>query len=201
MNAAVITETRQFNPRIIRDHLDMLPGDFELIVFCSDRNLRLFNEFDCIKYKVVINNLHDYNRLLTSVWFWEKLIDYDRVLIFQTDSKILRKGIEEYYHYDYLGAVWKFQHEGGNGGLSLRNPKVMYEMVSTLNYNGNPYEDVWFSNNIEKFGNLAPREVCKKFSCETIFELGTWGYHDINSYLTGDQVHKINTQYNGMEAN
>ncbi|MEE9571454.1 MAG: DUF5672 family protein [Candidatus Neomarinimicrobiota bacterium] len=199
MNAAVITETRQFNPQIIRDHLSMLPSDFELIVFCADRNLRLFNEFDCIKYKVVVNNLHDYNRLLTSVWFWEKLIDYDRVLIFQTDSKILRKGIEEYYYYDYLGAPWKFQDKCGNGGLSLRNPKVMYEMVSTLNYTGNPYEDVWFSNNIEKFGNLAPREVCKKFSCETIFELGTWGYHAIESYMTKDQIEKIENQYNGKE--
>lgn len=195
MNAAVITETRHFNPQIIRDHLSMLPDDFELVVFCSDRNLRLFKEFECTKYLTTINNLHDYNNLLTSVSFWEKLINYDRVLIFQTDSKILRKGIEEFYDADYYGAPWKFQDHGGNGGLSLRNPKVMHEMVTKLNYNGNPFEDVWFSNNIEKFGKLAPRSECKKFACETIFELGTFACHAIGNYMSHEQVNKIENQY------
>ena len=194
-NAAVITETRHFDPQIIRDHLSMLPDDFELVVFCSESNKRLFNEFDCEKYIVSINNLNDYNRLLTSTFFWDKLQQYDRVLIFQTDSKILRKGIEEFYEWDYVGSPWKFQDIGGNGGFSLRNPKVMYEMSKTLHYTGNPYEDVWFSNNMNSFGNLAPREICKQFACETIFELNTLGYHAIHKYLTKSQVQQIENQY------
>ena len=141
MNAAVITETRQFDPQIIRDHLSMLPYDFELVVFCGD-NTKCFWEFNFAKYNVSINNLNDYNRLLTSRFFWDKLQQYERVLIFQTDSKILRKGIEEFYEWDYLGAPWRFQDNCGNGGLSLRNPKVMLEMIKSIPYNGNPYEDV-----------------------------------------------------------
>ena len=195
MNAAVITETRHFNPQIIRDHLSMLPDDFELVVFCSESNKRLFNEFDCQKYIVSINDLNDYNRLLTSTFFWGKMQQYDRVLIFQTDSKILRKGIEEFYEWDYIGAPWKFQDKGGNGGLSLRNPKIMQEIIRSVPYSGNPYEDVWFSNNIEKFGNLAPRLECKKFACETIYELGTWGYHAIKNYMTNEQIKEIENQY------
>ncbi len=195
INAAVITETRNFNPQIIRDHLVMLPDDFELVVFCSDNNQRCFKEFDCKKYIVSINNLNDYNRLLTSTFFWDKLQQYNRVLIFQTDSKILRKGIEKFYEFDYIGSPWKFQDKGGNGGLSLRNPKVMRKMVDELNYIGNPYEDVWFSNNIEKFGNLAPRTECKKFACETIFELGTFAIHAIKNYMTNEQIKQIENQY------
>ena len=193
MNAAVITETRQFNPQIIRDHLSMLPDDFELVVFCSEANKRIFNEFDCEKYIVSINNLNDYNRLLTSTFFWDKLQQYNRVLIFQTDSKILRKGIEEFYEYNYYGAPWKFQEKGGNGGASIRNPKASLETIQKTPYHsGLGYEDVYFSNHMP---NVAPRSECKKFSCETIFELGTFSIHAINSYLTKDQIHKINTQY------
>lgn len=195
MNAAVITETRHFDPQIIRDHLSMLPDDFELVAFCSEANKRLFNEFDCEKHIVSINNLNDYNRLLTSTFFWDKLQQFDRVLIFQTDSKILRKGIEEFYEYDYIGSPWKFQDKGGNGGLSLRNPKVMLSIIKSIPYNGNPYEDVFYSNNMQNFGNLAPRPECKKFACETIFELGTWGFHAISNYMTNEQIKTIENQY------
>lgn len=194
MNAAVITDTRLIDTQIIDDHLNLLP-DFELVIFCSERNLHLFNDYDCKKYIVSVKSLHDYNSLLTSTWYWEKLQNYHRVLIFQTDSKILKGGIEEFYQWDYIGSPWKFQDIGGNGGFSLRNPKVMYEMSKNLQYTGNPYEDVWFSNNIEKFGNLAPRSECKKFACETIFELNTLGYHAIHKYLTKSQVRQVENQY------
>ena len=195
-NAAVITETRNFNPQIIRDHLDMLPDNFDLIVFCGDSNAHLFNEFECIKYNTSINNLNDYNRLLTSLYFWDKLQHFDKVLIFQTDSKILREGIEEFYKWDYVGAPWLFQEKGGNGGLSLRDPKIMLEIIESEPYNpGYGYEDVYFSNKVENYGNLAPRNICKKFSCETIFELGTWGYHAIQNYMTNEQISKIENQY------
>ncbi len=171
----------------------MLPDDFELVVFCSEANKRLFNEFECEKYIVSINNLNDYNRLLTSTFFWDKLQQYERVLIFQTDSKILRKGIEEFYEYNYYGAPWKFQEKGGNGGASLRSPKASLETIHKTPYHsGLGYEDVYFSNHML---NVAPRSECKKFSCETIFELGTFATHAIKSYLTEEQIRKINTQY------
>ena len=193
MNAAVITETRHFDPQIIRDHLSMLPDDFELVVFCSEANKRLFNEFDCEKYIVSINNLNDYNRLLTSTFFWDKLQQYDRVLIFQTDSKILRKGIEEFYEYNYYGAPWKFQENGGNGGISLRNPQISLETIKETPYHpGLGFEDVYFSNHMP---NVAPRSECKKFSCETIFELGTFATHAIKNYMTNEQIKEIENQY------
>ncbi len=110
---------------------------------------------------------------------------------------MLRKGIEEFLEWDYIGAPWKFQEHGGNGGLSLRNPSVMFNICSVYNYNQSidGYEDIWFSKYVKQDWNLAPREECSKFSCETIYQEGTLGVHAIDRYLTPEQCQKIKTQY------
>ena len=184
MYAAVIVETRKISnlDTIIGSHMDKLPNDFQLIAFNA-------NDFS-------INSLYDYNTLLTSISFWSNLLKYDRVLIFQQDSGILREGIEEFYQWDYIGAPWQFQDHGGNGGLSLRNPKAMIKTIMNNHYNpsaGN--EDIYFSNHL--IGNLAPRSECKKFSVESEFILGTFGYHfgdDSKRYLSDDQIEEIKNQ-------
>ena len=197
MNAAVITETRPkaIIPEIIEQHLSMLPDDYELVVFCSKESEGNFTDYSgkFNKYIVKVNTLHDYNMLMTSQFYWGKLLAYDHVLIFQTDSKILREGIEEFYEYNYYGAPWKFQEKGGNGGASLRNPKASLETIKKTPYHfGLGFEDVYFSNHMS---NVAPRSECKKFSCETIFELGTFAIHAIKNYMTNDQIKQIENQY------
>lgn len=156
----------------------------------------LDNTWDFRLLKTKVRTLAEYNQLLTSPKFWES-IKYERVLIFQHDSELLRKGIDSFLEYDYIGAPWKFQDKGGNGGLSLRNPEVMFEVTKAFPYNpGLGYEDVYFSNHIEKVGgNLAPREVCSEFSCETIFKLGTLGAHAIDKYFTKEECEQIRNQY------
>jgi len=195
-NAAIITEARQL-PRldeIIQGHLDMLPDDYELIIYHGAHNKHLFKNFDCEKKEVFINSLKDYNYLMTNPALWKTLTRFDRVLVFQNDSGILRKGIEEFYEYDYVGAPWKFQDKGGNGGLSLRNPNVMLDTcLKTAYHHGLGYEDVYFSNHLK--GKLAPREVCEKFSVETIYKLGTMGYHAIKNYHTPKECQRILNQY------
>ncbi len=192
--AAVITETRRFPKlkEVIESHLDMLPP-CDLIVFHAD-NWRSFVGLPVrSRYAVRVNTLVEYNTLMTSLAYWTKLLKYDRVLIFQNDSRILRKGIQEFYEWDYIGAPWKFQLHGGNGGLSLRNPKVMMKTLMTHQYSHREYEDVFYSNNLE--GKLAPREECARFSCETIYALGTWGYHAIENWLHPNQCSEIINQY------
>jgi hypothetical protein len=83
-----------------------------------------------------IKTMADYNALLTSKEFWQKFEKFDRVLIFQHDSKLLRTGIEEFLEWDYVGAPWKFQEHGGNGGLSIRNPRTMIEIIERCPYDG-----------------------------------------------------------------
>jgi len=180
--AYVIIDTRPIDPKIIGSHAEHLPDDWEL---------KIFDSRHCS-----IRNLNDYNRFLTSPGFWNQVIEYDRILIFQQDSMMLRPGIEEFLEWDLVGAPWKFQDKGGNGGVTIRNPKKCLELIKQRPWNGNPYEDVFFSNHLHEVGGVvAPREVCSKFACETIFQLGAMGYHAIDKYFTPDQCKQIRNQY------
>ena len=180
---AVIVENRAHVDvqKVIDDHMQFLPDDWG-VMHIKD---------------VVINEQHDYNRLLGTVAFWEQ-IPFDKILIFQQDSGLLRKGIEEFMEWDYVGAPFTFQKHGGNGGLSLRTKKVMIDTLKLFPYSVNELgnEDVYFSNYIEKAGGkLAPFDVCEKFSTESIFKLGTLGHHRIDNYFGKDHADKIRNQY------
>lgn len=141
-----------------------------------------------------------YNNLLTSAEFWEAM-PYDKVLIFQHDSRLLRKGIEEFLEWDYVGAPWTFSAHGGNGGLSLRRKEAMLVIIENEPYKGasvDGNEDVYFCNWMKKLMmNLAPRNVCGHFSCEAIFKLGTLGFHAIDKYLSKEECEEIMNQYVG----
>lgn len=195
--AAVITETRYNLRKTINDHFAFLPDDFDCIVFQDSNEI---GNIDCISYQVPrpINNLRDYNNLMTSEWYWNKLKDYDKVLIFQTDSGILRKGIEEFYEWDYIGALIKnCPYPAMNGGFSLRDVKLMKRIIKKENWSyifGN--EDIFYGNMAEKYGgNIAAKEAAMNFSVETIFGLGSFGFHAIDNWLTPEQCQQIRTQY------
>ena len=147
-----------------------------------------------------ITSGEDYNRLLTTPSFWEQFIHHDKVLIFQHDSGILRKGIEYFLEWDYVGAPWKVNapwarpdRAGGNGGFSLRCPKKSLDLCSKFPYSGRyGNEDVYFTHHLEKVGGkVAPYKVCKKFSVETEYQTGTFGYHAIDKHLTPKQCDEI----------
>jgi uncharacterized protein DUF5672 len=145
----------------------------------------------------VINSIQDYNRLLTSKRFW-RAMPSEKVLIIQHDSMLLREGIEEFMEWDYVGAPWSFQTFGGNGGLSLRDVKAMLKVIDNFTWQFHPEgnEDVWFCNCMHQLGmNLAPRDVCSRFSVESIYQLGTLGYHAIDKWLTPSECDSIRRQY------
>lgn len=145
-----------------------------------------------------INSIRDYNQLLLSKRLWRN-IQSDRVLLFQWDSFLLKEGIEDFLQWDYIGAPWRFQAHGGNGGLSIRNPKMMLEIIDKVNWTGTPNEDIVYCNYMFENGmNLAPREECEKFSVESIFKLGTFGGHAIDVWLTPSECNQIRTQYSQL---
>ena len=136
MYAAVIVETREVKGfgQIVRNHLKYLPENWKLVVYCSKGNREFVeSEMEGLTYnlagEVTINKADDYNKLLLSVGFWEQLLPYERVLIFQSDSELLRTGVEEFLEWDYVGAPWPFKMRGGNGGLSIRNPQAMIDCI------------------------------------------------------------------------
>jgi len=199
MNALILVETQR-NPvdESIDRHLRFLPADWIPIVVCSAKNEDMIK---CKKY--IVNPItpdryyHDYNQLFARPEFWRTFTEYERVMICHQDSGLLRTGVEDFMQYDYVGAPWVFQDHGGNGGLSLRNPRTMTEIALRFRYSLREYEDVFFCNRMHEnnIGKLAPRKVCERFSCETIFALGTFGYHGIEKYMTADQVKKVLNQY------
>ena len=70
-----------------------------------------------------INDGNDYNKILTDYQFWANL-DYDKVLIFQHDSMLLKEIPENMLNYSYVGAPWfdgapwaREDRAGGNGGI------------------------------------------------------------------------------------
>lgn len=184
----------------INNHLRHL-RDWDFFVLTTKKSWNSFYNCLNLKFKRIneIKDSNDYNKMLTSFDFWNFFVKkkYDRVLICQHDSGLLLNNIDDYLEYDYVGSPWDFQEHGGNGGLSLRNPKVMMEICSNFLFDKSYFnEDIFFCDVMykEKIGNLAPREVCKKFSMEVILELNTTGYHGIEKYHHPDTVDKIKSQ-------
>ncbi len=199
-NAAIFIDTRAGYKDVIKQHMKHLPTDWDLVIVTSEDNFAYYHQrfsnaylFNCPEIK----DANDYNRLLTTPEFWKQFEYYEKVLIFQHDSMILRNNIEEFLKYDYVGACWTWQQFGGNGGLSLRNPKVMNIICTTFPFNttlGN--EDLYFCNIMEKYyiGYLADRSVCSRFSMETIYQEETFGCHAIEKYHDEEAVNKIKSQ-------
>jgi hypothetical protein len=85
--------------------------------------------------------VQEYNKLMLSPAFWASLKDRQRVLIFQPDTLLLRNTVLDFMNERFVGAPWaRSWHYGtgpeegppvgpecyvGNGGLSLREPRLM----------------------------------------------------------------------------
>jgi len=204
MNGSCIIETRPITNLaeiIIDRHLKYIPKDWGLTIYCSELNIEYIKDVDFERETniIVLENpdltIHGYNAMLKSDAFWKSL-PYDKVLIFQSDSRIMKEGIEDFLEWDYVGAPWMFQNHGGNGGLSLRSVSVMRELIRVAKFT-NRNEDVEFCNFMLQYniGKLAPRDVCFKFSCETIAIFGSLGMHAIHKWLSKAQCKQILNQY------
>jgi len=230
--------------KICNDHFKYLPKDTDLFVYTSNENIEKYteqlNEYTLkatflpynknietpvsIKYipgleqllqDTRIKSLFNMCLMMTQPDFWKDYFNYERVLIFQRDTGLLKKGIKEFFEYDYVGApCYNFVKDQTiqNGGLSLRNPRVMeyicrmygwktdlQDLMVVGQYSSASFfaEDIFFCLRMIKYnaGKLAPLDISKKFSVESRFELGALGYHRIEAYLTEDEQKQIKEQY------
>jgi len=143
--------------KICSEHMKHLPKDTDLFVYTSEENKEKYTE-QLKKYKIKptyldynqeqeipttikyipglsqlledkrMKSLFNMCMVMTTPEFWKDYFDYERVLVFQRDTAILRGGIEGFFEYDYVGApCYNFVRDQTiqNGGLSLRNPRVM----------------------------------------------------------------------------
>jgi len=121
-------------------------------------------------------------------------------LIFQTDTIICEETKEliyDFMEYDYVGAPWKDNDIGGNGGLSLRRKTKMLEILDKCKYNG-INEDEYFSWGCEGvFINMPSKNDAKNFSIETIYNEKSFGIHKAWGYLK-DNIYKQCKNYDKL---
>ncbi|KAH0421951.1 hypothetical protein CcaCcLH18_13113 [Colletotrichum camelliae] len=136
---------------------------------------------------------HSVSVFLTSPWIWEHLYPFHRVLLFQADSIICSKSpmkIENFLEWDFIGApiAPQFGH-GYNGGFSLRNPKMMFNITSDpdVNLGSAEFEDQWFDANVrERSGKMPTPEQAMKFAVETMYYETPLGYHQPQRWQQGN---------------
>ncbi len=130
----------------------------------------------------------------TRPWLWEQVQSASRVLLFQTDSIICsnsNKTVDDFLEWDFIGAPISpfLGGHGYNGGLSLRNPKMILDILASpsndfdelwrTNQTGLYVEDQFFYNKMLALPNakLPDREVAKQFSVESYWYDRPLGFH------------------------
>ena len=193
---------------IIRNTILQLGKNWSHTVICGNDNyemmLNICNEIskdiNVIKYPLEIKNQTDYSKMLTTCEFWKK-IHGEKILIYQEDSFIFKNNIQDFMHFDFIGAPFPKNVNDtpnlvGNGGLSLRSKSKMLEVIekitventifngSTMDYMNKvnlqfPPEDVYFSKNIQELeiGKVADWDSASRFSTESIHNPNSFGGH------------------------
>ena len=189
-NTAVLVEPRQHYAlrfctlNVVRH----LPPSWGLHVFYGTTNgafaRSALADVDGVRYtrmQHAIMTIPQYNDLLKSESFWTSL-RADNVLLFQTDSVLLRSDLGSFVgRYDYVGAPWHEANERwsvmrgnlpggvGNGGLSLRTSAAALAIIRAHGHNSNSseQEDVFFARHMASDGfRLAPRLAAYDFCLE-----------------------------------
>jgi len=212
--AAVIIEPRKSDTllHLLTWMIHLLtPFGWNFIIICGMQNtesiqkhISLLKVDDIVSVQTKpVNNMTipEYSSLLKSIEFWES-VKHESILIFQTDSILLNGNLEEFLHYDYVGAPWSnntqvyIKGKVGNGGLSLRRRSGMIRAIeksrqfkiTTKKKSVYKDEDVFFAVECQQNLNIAPFELSKRFACETIFHENPCGVHKFWRYLTQEEV-------------
>ena len=142
-----------------------------------------------------------HNELMCTHWLWQRAAA-ERVLIFQTDSLICRRGIAEFDGWDYIGAPWReddlwcagkpWLMHAGNGGFSLRSRAKTLACLDKFGYVRGQCEDVFYAEAMPKVGGrLADRQAALAFSVESVWAPAPFGFHAAYKWLTSEQMAEL----------
>ena len=183
---------------------------------------------ECVHYvRMTQRNLTtaEYSAMLGNPIFWQCLLDgfkCEYALIFQCDTLLLKGGdaVDSFLKYDYVGAPWadndhqmvaalssynpNIRLDVGNGGLSLRNVRVM--LAITRNH---PYpteytvpEDVYFSYwmKVHQAVYWVPtQQEASAFSMEHVHNPNAAGLHAPSNEVHAAEMIMAAMQPNEME--
>ena len=138
-------------------------------------------------------SINGYNKLLTSDYFYQSFIDYEYMLVLQTDAILLKNELSQWIDkgYDYIGAPWPKGYSlpiktnaiplengilctsfVGNGGLSLRNIRSCIQLLHefsdlALTWQSTGHaEDLFFAflSTLSDFFKMPNIKVAARFS-------------------------------------
>lgn len=210
-NEAVLIEYRNF-PHIefiLRNNINKLGSEWSHTIICGILNYEyilkitdnISSNIKVIKTPYENLNQSTYSKFLSTIEFWN-FFEGEKILIYQEDSIIFKSNINDFMHWDYIGAPWpKNQNDNincvGNGGFSLRTKQCMIDVIkkislentifesSTLNFMKNCKmvlgpEDVYFSLNMIRYniGKVSDWDSAYKFSSESISNQNSFGGHN-----------------------
>ncbi len=155
--------------------------------------------------KVILSKLNtdqlkeqQYNALLLSNRFWNRLIGRKKVLIFQTDSLCCSESdytLDEFLMFDYIGACWDRNRpinliiDGGNGGFSLRDWRQSVDCLSRFQarlWGGG--EDGYFAFHMDLIGaRVASQAESAQFATQNYFYDHSFGAHAIYNLNSSKQ--------------
>lgn len=174
---------------IIKEVLYHLDETWTLTIVCTNENKEYIQNETIgilnINYICIdkLDSFIDYNNLLLSIEFW-KQIKYEKVLVFQCDSILCKKGIEKFLKYDFIGAPspdFKIM----NGGLSIRTVSKMIKCLELQKPNKYEEEDKFFTRilneNIESV--ISTFEIATIFSIEHVYNCSPYGIHKAWRFL------------------
>ena len=208
---AVLIEYRCF-PHLeflIRNTINKLGDKWSHTIICGILNYdymidmcnKISSQIKIIKTEFENLDQNTYSKMLSSNYFWDYFVG-EKILIYQEDSIIFKNNINDFLHFDYIGAPWH-EHQNdnkagvGNGGMSLRSKSVMKKIIETISIGDTVYnsstmdyvtncklnvfpEDVYFTKNMEdyNFGLLADRNTASLFSTECILNKDSFAGHN-----------------------
>jgi hypothetical protein len=175
------------------------PIKWGLQIFHGNQNKKLVEDIQTNLNNVILTNMNidnltheEHSRYMESVDFW-KQVKGTKALIFQTDSLLLRSGVDEFLKYDYVGAPWRKPKENqwvGNGGLSLRTVSKMIEICENNHVTEQILEDIYFMKHMKGVG-VADIETAMRFSMEDVFSPNPLGVHNPIRHIGPEQLKKV----------
>ena len=191
---------------IIRNAIFRLGNKWSFTVICGNLNFefmsKLCNSISSSIHVIQTNydtmNETQYNRLLSSAYFWN-LLNGEKILIYKKDSFIFKNNINDFLRWDYISAPFPKNQKNtpantGNGGFSLRTKRMMLEVIHQRDINqvqfdivvlkymirygvGCPPEDLYFSKMIKELqlGNVADNNTSTFFSSNFLFNKDSLG--------------------------
>lgn len=212
VQAAVIIEPRNHAalPLVVFQTATILGPDWPIYIYHGLDNQELCESIQHVETagqvhlrSLGVRNLSipEYSALLYNPRFWEEIPTASHILVFQTDSLLLKNSphkIQDFLAWDYVGAPWRHLpgEVGGNGGLSLRRKSAMLALLrrETLIPAGNIPEDLWFCRKLRRNRfRVAPPKIAQTFSVESIFYKQPFGIHKAYARLSQSNWHKLVT--------